>query len=184
MLNLKKSVLFLIALSPSLLMCYQLFNNQLGAEPVDVMLTITGIWAIRLLLITLAITPIRQWSGINLIAYRRMLGLYVFFYVLLHFGIYFLFEQNLDIMAVINDMLERNFILLGMMAFILLIPLVITSTNSMMKRLGKHWKRLHKATYWVSGLALLHFIWIQKSDYTEPLIYLVLFFGIVCLRKI
>lgn len=184
MVNLKKFVLFFTALFPSLLMLYQLLNKQLGADPVDAMLTITGIWAIRFLLITLAITPIRQWLGINLMAYRRMLGLYVFFYALLHFGIYFLFEQNLDIAAVINDMLKRNFILLGMIAFILLIPLAITSTNTMMKRLGSRWRQLHKAIYWVSGLALCHFIWIQKSDYTEPLIYLVLFFGTICLRKI
>lgn len=164
-------------------MLYQLFNDKLGAEPVAAMLTTTGVWAMRFLLMTLAITPMRQRFAVNLMPYRRMLGLYAFFYALLHFGVYWVFEQNFSVNALIDDALKRNFIFIGMLAFILLIPLVITSTNAMMKRLGKRWKKLHKAIYWITALGLLHFAWIQKSDYTEPLIYTAIFIGLLGVCK-
>lgn len=181
--SLSKPLLFAAALYPALLMVYQLLNEQLGAEPVDAMLMITGLWSIRFLLITLAITPIRQRLTWNFIRYRRMLGLYAFFYALLHLGIYISFEQGFSLAAIVDDVIKRNFILVGMLAFLLFLPLVVTSTKGMMKRLGKRWKTLHKSTYWLIALALLHFVWIQKSDYTEPMIYVLIGLILFSLRK-
>lgn len=183
-LNYKKIAPFIACLLPAGLMIYRLFNQQLGAEPVDAMLTITGLWTLRLLLLTLAVTPLRRSLGYNAMPYRRMLGLYAFFYALLHLLIYLIFEQSFSPTAVFDDVLKRPFILVGMLAFFLLIPLTITSTKAMMKRLGKRWKTLHKAVYWLTGLALLHFTWAQKSDYSEPLFYTGIFIALLLLRKL
>lgn len=182
--NDKKTILFIACLLPAGMMIYRLFNQQLGAEPVDAMLTITGLWTLRFLLLTLAVTPIRKLSGYNAVPYRRMLGLYAFFYALLHLLIYLAFEQSFSPTAVVDDVLKRPFIFVGMLAFFLLIPLAVTSTKAMMKRLGKRWKTLHKAVYWLTGLALLHFFWAQKSDYTEPLFYLGIFIILLLLRRL
>ncbi|MGY0399455.1 MAG: sulfite oxidase heme-binding subunit YedZ [Ostreibacterium sp.] len=182
-LNAKKITLFLTCLAPVGLMLYDLLADRLGAEPVAAMRTITGLWTLRFLLFTLAITPIRQRLGFNFIHYRRMLGLYAFFYALLHLLIYIIFEESFDFSAIIADVLERPFIFVGMASFLLLIPLVITSTKGMMKRLGKRWKTLHKLVYLIMCLGLLHFFWVQKSDYSEPLLYTAIFIGLLLLRK-
>lgn len=179
----KKFLLFCLCLIPATWLLYRLLNNQLGAEPVAALLSETGLWCLRFLLITLTITPVKRYFRFNFIAYRRMLGLYAFFYALLHFAVYVVFEQGLDFQAILDDILKRNFILLGMLSFLLLIPLAVTSTKGMMRRLGKHWKTLHKSTYWLTALGLLHFIWIQKSDYTEPLIYVGLFAVLMGFRR-
>lgn len=134
--NAKKIAVFTACLVPLALMIYQLFTNNLGAEPVHAMLETTGTWALRLLLVTLAITPIRRWFGVNVVRYRRMLGLFVMFYATLHLLIYVTFDFGFDVAAIIDDALRRKFIFVGLLAFLLLIPLTITSTKGMMKRLG------------------------------------------------
>lgn len=182
--NLKKAALFSACLLPLALMLYQLVTNQLGAEPVSDMLRTTGVWALRLLVVTLAITPIRRWFGVNLVRYRRMLGLFVTFYAVLHLLIYLIFEFGFDIAAIVDDVLRRKFIFVGMLAFLLLIPLSITSTKGMMKRLGKRWVTLHKSVYIVAILAVLHFVWLVKSDYTEPTIYAAIFALLLGARRI
>lgn len=169
--NAKKIAVFTACLVPLALMIYQLFTNNLGAEPVHAMLETTGTWALRLLLVTLAITPIRRWFGVNVVRYRRMLGLFVMFYATLHLLIYVTFDFGFDVAAIIDDALRRKFIFVGLLAFLLLIPLTITSTKGMMKRLGKRWVTLHKTVYIIAALAVLHFVWLVKSDYTQPVIY-------------
>ncbi|MBS9778022.1 MAG: sulfoxide reductase heme-binding subunit YedZ [Gammaproteobacteria bacterium] len=178
----KKAIIFLTCLIPLFIMIYQLFTNQLGAEPVIGMLKTTGIWALRLLIFTLAITPLRRFNIANLIPYRRMIGLFVMFYACLHLMIYVTFEFSFDIGSIAEDIMRRKFILAGMLAFVLLIPLTVTSTKSMMKRLGKKWITLHKSIYWIAALASLHFIWLVKSDYTEPTIYAILFVLLMAFR--
>ncbi len=181
--NWKKITVFTACCLPLLVMLYQFINQQLSAEPVDDMLRTTGIWALRLLLLTLAITPIRCWFGVNLVRYRRMLGLFVMFYVTLHLLIYLTFEFAFDIAAIVDDVLKRKFIFVGMLAFLLLIPLTITSTKGMMKRLGKRWVKLHKSVYLIAMLAVLHFVWLVKSDYGEPGIYAVLLTLLLLARR-
>ena len=127
---------------------------------------------LRFLLITLAVTPLRQLSGWNwLIRFRRMLGLFAFFYALLHFTTYLVLDQYFDLQAIVEDVIKRPYITVGFLAFILLIPLAATSTKAMMKRLGRHWQRLHRLLYGISILGILHFIWLVKADLLEPLLY-------------
>jgi sulfoxide reductase heme-binding subunit YedZ len=132
----------------------------------------TGEWTLRLLLVTLAITPLRRLSGKSwLIKLRRMFGLYTFFYACLHFITYIWFDQYFDWMEVVRDIPKRPFITVGFAAFVLLIPLAVTSNNKMMRRLKKNWVRLHKLVYVIAVLGVLHFLWLVKADTLEPLIY-------------
>lgn len=164
-------------------MVYQLLAQQLGAEPVDKMLQITGDWGLRFLLITLAITPIRQRLKKNWVTYRRMLGLFAFFYATSHLLIYVAFEQSFNLMGVLHEAIEKKYLFVGMSALLLMTPLAVTSTKRMMKKLGKNWTRLHKLIYPITALVILHFTWQVKSDYTEPVIYSLLFIGLLLLRK-
>lgn len=144
----------------------------LGADPIETLLHHFGEWGLRLLLVTLAITPLRRITGkARLVSYRRMLGLFAFFYVSLHFAVYLLLDQSLDLAAVLEDVLERPYITIGFTAFLLLIPLAVTSTNAMRRRLGRHWQRLHNLVYAAALLGVWHFWWGVKKDLTEPIVY-------------
>jgi sulfoxide reductase heme-binding subunit YedZ len=148
------------------------FAGSLGVNPVEEMTHRTGEWALRFLLITLSVTPIRRLTNMSwLIKIRRMLGLYVFFYAFMHFITYIWFDQYFDWMEILIDIPKRPFITVGFSAFILLIPLVITSNNIMMRRLKKNWVKLHKLIYVVAMLGVLHFLWVVKADTFEPLVY-------------
>ena len=168
-----KTVIFINALVPLLLLIYDAFNGNLGANPIEFFLRTTGVLALVFLLITLAVTPLRKLFGWNeLIKSRRMLGLFVFFYAFLHLTAYALFDKSLNIPAIIGDVWQRPFIAVGMLAFFLLIPLAITSTNGMIKRLGgKNWAKLHKLTYLVGILGVIHFWMIVKSDLRYPILF-------------
>jgi len=151
-------------------------TDGLGANPIEEFTHFTGTWALKFLLITLAVTPIRKLTGVNrVIQYRRMLGLYAFFYVLLHFLCYIVLDQFFDMGEIINDVLKRPYITLGFSGFLLLIPLAATSTKKMMILMGKRWKQLHKLIYISATLAILHFLWLVKADIREPVIYGVIF---------
>jgi sulfoxide reductase heme-binding subunit YedZ len=131
-----------------------------------------GKWGLRLILITLAITPLRAWLNASwLIGLRRMLGLFAFAYVLLHFLTWLILDQGLYWSGVLEDIAKRPFITIGFIALLLLIPLAVTSTNGMMRRLGKRWKSLHRLIYPISVLAVWHYYWQVKADVREPLIY-------------
>ena len=167
-----KPILFSVCLVPFLALVIGAVNNTLGTNPVETMTHETGEWTLRFLLVTLAITPLRRLSGKSwLIKLRRMLGLYAFFYACLHFMTYIWFDQYFDWMEVIRDVPKRPFITVGFTAFVLLIPLAVTSNNKMMRRLKKNWVKLHKLVYVIAVLGVLHFLWLVKADTLEPLIY-------------
>ncbi len=144
-----KPALFIVCLIPLALMAWDAFNNQLGANPIEKIMRRTGDWTLRFLLITLTITPARQLLNLPwLIKLRRMLGLFAFFYALLHFTNYIWLDQYFDVDEIIKDVIKRKYITVGFVCFLMLIPLAITSTNNMVKRLGgKRWQKLHKSVY-------------------------------------
>lgn len=168
-----KILIFINSLVPLALLAYDAFTGRLGANPVEFFLRTTGVLALIFLLITLAITPLRKMFGWNnLIKFRRMLGLYAFFYVFVHLITYSIFDKSFDFAAIAADVWQRPFIAVGMLAFFLLIPLAVTSTNAMIKRLGgKNWARLHKLTYVIAILGVIHFWMVVKSDVTYPFLF-------------
>lgn len=170
-----KPVLHLLCLIPFAALVWGIFNDALGANPVETLTHETGDWTLRFLLITLAISPLRQWTGqASWLRFRRMLGLYTFFYVSCHFSIWLVFDHALDITDMLEDILERPYITLGFSAFTLLIPLAVTSNQAMVRRLGGKWRTLHQLVYLILLLGILHFIWLVKADYLEPTIYAII----------
>lgn len=165
-----KILIFINALVPLALLGLDALRGNLGANPIEFFLRTTGVLTLIFLLITLAITPLRKIFGWNnLIKFRRMLGLYAFFYGFLHLITYSIFDKSFNLSAIISDVWQRPFIAIGMLAFFLLIPLAVTSTNGMIKRLGgKNWARLHKLTYVIAVLGVIHFWMIVKSDIFYP----------------
>ena len=151
----------------------QMGGATLGANPVEKIQDTFGQWGLRFIVITLAVTPLRDWFNLPwLVHLRRMLGLYAFCYVLLHFLTWLILDQGLYWGGVLQDIGKRPFITIGFAALLMLIPLAVTSTNKMMRRLGKRWKTLHRLIYVISLLAVWHYYWQVKADITEPLIYL------------
>ena len=168
-----KVLISLNALIPLAFLAVDAYRGALGANPIEFFLRTTGVMALVFLLITLSVTPLRKMFGWNsLIKFRRMLGLYAFFYALIHRITYSIFDKSLDVGAIVSDIGQRPFIAVGMLAFALLIPLAATSTNGMIKRLGgKNWARLHKLTYLIGILGVIHFWMIVKSDIFYPAIF-------------
>ncbi len=168
-----KILLFTNALVPLGLLGWDAARGNLGANPVEFFLRTTGVLTLVFLLITLSVTPLRKYFGWNnLVKFRRMLGLYAFFYGVLHLVTYSIFDKALSFAAIVWDVWQRPFIAVGMLAFFLLIPLGVTSTNGMIKRLGgKNWARLHKLTYPVAVLGVIHFWMIVKSDVFYPALF-------------
>ena len=180
-----KAVLFIICLTPFIYILLLSTTGGLGANPIEELTHLTGTWTLRFLLVTLSVTPVRQLIGINkIIQYRRMLGLFAFFYGCLHFLCYFVLDQFFDLPAILEDVLKRPYITVGFSAFILLIPLAVTSTKKMMARLGKKWKQLHRLVYISATLAILHYLWLVKADIREPVIYGVILVILLLLRII
>jgi sulfoxide reductase heme-binding subunit YedZ len=171
-----KGLLFIVCLVPLAILLLEVFNlagMSLGANPIEELIHRFGFWGLRFLLITLAITPLRFLTGQNwLIRFRRMFGLFAFFYILMHFLTYAGLDQRFDLSAIFEDIVERPFITIGFAAFVLLIPLAVTSTNGMMKRLGRRWQKLHRLVYLIAILGVWHFYWQVKLDILEPLVYI------------
>lgn len=168
-----KVVLFILSLGPFVWLAVAAFTDNLGANPVEYLTRATGTWTLVFLCITIGITPVRKVSGWNwLTLYRRMFGLYAFFYVCLHFTTYIWFDQDFDVQSIIKDVIKRPFITVGFAAFLLLIPLAITSSNWMVKKMGaKRWQALHRAVYLICVLGVVHYWWLVKRDLTQPIIY-------------
>ena len=178
-----KLFIFLLSLFPLTRLIYLGSNDALGANPIEFLERSTGTWALVFLMISLSMTPFRQWCGFNeFIQFRRMLGLYMFFYACLHIICYVWLDHWFDLNEIANDITKHPYVLVGFMAFLLSIPLAITSTKAMMKRLGGRWKSLHRLIYLISVLAVLHFLWLVKKDHTEPLIYAAVFLSLIALR--
>lgn len=158
-----KPLVFLLLLLPLCWLAWAAYQNQLGADPAKKLVDETGLWAIRILLLSLAMTPLKNWTSRSFwIRYRRMIGLFALFYAALHLLIYvfLLFGANWSLLG--TEISKRPYIIVGLLAFSLLIPLGITSTRNWQRRLGRNWVRLHKTVYLISLLAMLHFIWVKK----------------------
>lgn len=173
-----KVILWPLCLAPLALLvagALGLAGQGLGANPVETVLHTLGKWGLKFLLLTLAVTPLSRWMGWTwLIAYRRLLGLFAFFYVSLHLTTYLVLDQWLAWPAIVEDVLERPYITLGMAAVLLLVPLAATSTRAMMRRMGQRWRRLHRLIYPAAILGVWHFWWQVKQDILEPLVYAVI----------
>ena len=170
-----KPLVHLLCLVPLSLLLWAAFSDGLGANPVEKLTHETGDWTLRLLLVTLSLSPLRQWTGqASFIRFRRMLGLYTFFYACCHFSIWLIADHSFDPGSMIEDIIKRPYITLGFSALLLMLPLAITSSQAMIRRLGKNWKTLHQLVYLVILLGILHFVWLTKADYLEPTIYAII----------
>jgi methionine sulfoxide reductase heme-binding subunit len=171
-----KPALFVLCLLPLASLVWRAFEiggTNLGANPVEKIQDTLGQWGLRMLLITLAVTPLRDWFNAPwLIQLRRMLGVFAYCYVLLHFLTWLILDQDLYWAGIVPDIARRPFITIGFLALLLLTPLAITSTNGMMRRLGRRWKTLHRLIYVIVLLGIWHYYWQVKADVREPLIYL------------
>ena len=175
MVRLVKPVIFFMALIPFIWLLSKVFQNDLGPDPAQALSIETGEWTLRFLLLTLAITPFRQIFRVAEIArLRRMIGLFTFFYASIHFLSWMAFILGFRWLAIAEELVERPYITVGFLAYVILFLLGVTSTNSMVRRLGKNWKRLHKFVYAASILAIVHLLWILRTDVTEAVIYGVL----------
>jgi methionine sulfoxide reductase heme-binding subunit len=175
-----KVLLWLLCLLPLARLVIGAFTDQLGTHPIELITRSTGTWTLVFLCCTLAVTPLRVMTQANWMAQlRRPIGLFAFFYALLHMSTWVWFDQWFDVSAMIKDVIKRPFITVGMLSVILLTPLALTSTKAMMKKLGRNWMRLHQLVYVVACLGVLHYYWLVKRDVTQPVIYGVIVAGLL-----
>ncbi len=180
-----KFVIYLLCLAPLAWLVYAALFNQLGANPIEVVTRRLGEWGLQLLLVTLCMTPLRDITGQPWpIKIRRLLGLFAFFYVVLHFVTYLWLDQFFDWSEIGLDILKRPFITVGMLAVVGLIPLAVTSNRFSQRRLGRHWKRLHQLVYPITILAVVHFYWLVKADMLRPIVLTVCLFLLLAYRWI
>jgi sulfoxide reductase heme-binding subunit YedZ len=178
-----KFVVFVACALPGFWLLHGALLNELGANPLETLLRGSGDWTLRMLLITLAVSPLRRLTGwLWLQALRRMLGLYAYAYACLHFLTWSWFDKGWNWAVMLADVLERPFITVGFLGFVLLLPLAVTSTRGMMRRLGRNWQRLHRAIYLVATLGVVHYVWLVKADWLEPAIYGALLGVLLALR--
>jgi sulfoxide reductase heme-binding subunit YedZ len=167
-----KASSFLVCLIPFGQLAYAAYTENLGANPIEYITHFTGDWSLILLLAGLSVTPLRKISGWNgVIKYRRMLGLFAFFYAALHFTTYMVLDHFFDFHAIVEDVVRRPYVTAGFGAFVLMIPLAVTSTAGMIRRFGKRWQQLHRLVYLITVAGVLHFYWLVKADTRRPLQY-------------
>jgi len=167
-----KAGLFVLSIIPMIQLVWRAFAEALGANPVEAVQRSTGWWALFFLIATLAVTPLRRWTGFGwLPGWRRMLGLYAFFYAVAHFTTYAWLDVWFDPAAILDDVVKRPFIAVGFAALVIMIPLAVTSTRGMQRRLGRRWRTLHSAVYGAGILGVVHFWWLVKRDIREPLVF-------------
>lgn len=180
-----KPVLFAACAIPFLLLLGDAAADRLGADPVETITHRTGRWGLRFLLITLAVTPLRRILGFNrLIRFRRMFGLFAFFYLSLHFATYIVLDQFFALAYIVEDIAERPYITVGFTSWLLLIPLAVTSTDAWIRRLGKRWGTLHRLVYVAAAGGILHFLWLVKADIRRPVLYGVALVVLLSLRLV
>ena len=173
MTKLLKPVCFVLFLVPFAALAWGAVNGTLGVNPVETLTHETGEWALRFLLLTLCATPVQRLFKVSWpIRIRRMLGLYTFFYASLHFITWLWLDRFFDIGEILIDIGKRPFVTVGFIAFLLLVPLAVTSNNAMIRKLGSRWRALHRLVYPIAVLVLLHYVWLVKADLLEPAIYL------------
>jgi methionine sulfoxide reductase heme-binding subunit len=157
------------ALLPALWLVVGFYLDDLTANPIEYITRFTGFWALTLLIVTLAVTPVRRLTGWNeIIKLRRMLGLFAFFYATMHLLVWIVLDKFFDVQWMIEDVIERRFITVGMLTWLLLLPLAITSTRGMIRRLGRRWTTLHRLAYVAAVTGVIHFWWLVKADLFEP----------------
>lgn len=166
-----KAVLWVCALLPAAWLVRGLLQGELGPNPIETLTRVTGMSALVLLLVTLAVTPFRRVSGWNpVIKLRRPLGLFAFFYAVVHFSIWFVFDMVFNVQYMLEDIAERRYITVGMAALLVLTPLAVTSTRGWIRRLGKRWATLHKGVYLAAALGVVHYFWLVKADTRLPVL--------------
>lgn len=181
--NYIKPLLFFAALIPASWLLTAALSNDLGANPIEAITRSLGDWALRFLLLTLAVTPLRRLTGWGwLMRYRRMLGLFSFFYASLHLLSYIVLDQFFYWPEIWADIIKRPYITVGMVSFLLLIPLAVTSTSGWMRRLGKNWQRLHRLIYIIAVGGVLHYYMLVKADTSNPLLYAAILLALLLLR--
>jgi sulfoxide reductase heme-binding subunit YedZ len=165
-------LLFTICLIPFAQLAYAAYTGDLGVNPIEFITRFTGSWALFILLASLAVTPLRRITGWNeLIKFRRMIGLFAFFYTLLHFSTYLVLDHFFDFTAIGKDILKRPYVTAGFIGFVVMIPLATTSTSGMIRRLGKRWQQLHRLVYVAAIAGVIHFYWLVKADISRPAQY-------------
>ena len=183
MLRYSKIFVFLLCLWPLYSIIYQIFYNKLGAEPVDKIINHFGEWTLIFIFLTLSMSPLKRITNSTVwIKFRRMLGLFVFFYASIHLLSYVGLDYRFDFQPILNDVLKKKFVFIGFAAWLLLIPLAITSSNKMMKILKHNWKKIHKLIYVIGIFGVLHFIWLSKTIFFKPLIFLVILIILLLFR--
>ena len=183
MLKYFRSSVFLLSTIPFIVITYKIFLNKLGPEPIKEITHHTGEWTLLFLIFTLAMSPLKQITNMNIwISVRRMLGLFAFFYASLHMLTYVGLDYRFDMNEISKDILTKRFIFVGFAAWLLLVPLALTSSKKMMSILKQYWKKLHRLIYLIVLLGITHFIWLVKKDVTEPLIYLLIILFLLAFR--
>ena len=178
-----KPALHVLLLLPALLLTIGLFQDRLGANPVETITHQTGEWGLRILLLSLAVTPLARLTRSGwLIQLRRLVGLYSFFYILLHFCIYLLLDLSLDFASLIDDIVKRKYITVGFAGMVILVALAVTSPIAVRRRMANSWTRLHRLVYAAAALGILHFLWSTKADDTEPFVYGIVFLVLMLYR--
>ena len=178
-----KPFVFALGLLPLALLVLDTLRDQLGTDPVAQLEHRSGDWALRLLLATLALTPLRRLTGrAEFVRYRRMLGLFAFFYACVHLTVYLVIDLGGYWSQLLTEIAKRPYMTVGFSAWLILVPLAVTSTRGMMRRLGGRWQRLHRLVYVAAVLACLHFLWLVKADHREPLLYVAIFAGLMAMR--
>jgi sulfoxide reductase heme-binding subunit YedZ len=180
-----RRAIYIGGMVPAVWYFYLGLMDQLGADPQNTLERLLGLWALRFLIASLAITPLRRLGGPNLVRYRRAIGLLAFYYACLHLAVYMLLDKGLDLAAIVSDIVKRPYITVGMLALLILIPLAATSNAPMIKRLGAAaWQRLHRLVYVAAAAAAIHFIMLVKAWPPEPLIYAALVAALLLYRLV
>ena len=178
-----KVLIFTLSLMPIFFIIYQIITNQLGPEPIKDITHHTGKWTLYFIVITLAMTPLKKITNMNIwINYRRMFGLFIFFYASVHLMTYVGLDYRFDLTSIGDDIIKKKYIFIGFSAWLLLIPLAVTSNKRMIKILKDKWKKLHKLIYLISLFGVIHYLWLVKRDLTEPLIFLVVILILLAFR--
>ena len=178
-----KTLVFFLSLWPLYVISYQIIFNQLGPEPVDRIINHFGEWTLIFILLTLSMTPLKKITkSVEWIKFRRMLGLFTFFYASIHMLSYVGLDYRFDFEPLINDVLKKKFIFIGFSAWLLLIPLAVTSSERMVRLLKQNWKKIHRLIYIIGIFGVLHYIWLSKTIFFKPLIFLILLIIILLFR--
>ena len=178
-----KIIIFILSLAPIFFIIYQIINSQLGPEPIKDITHHTGKWTLYFIVITLAMTPLKNITKQNIwIKYRRMFGLFIFFYASVHLMTYVGLDYRFDLTDIGDDIIKKKYIFIGFSAWLLLIPLAVTSNRRMIKILKDKWKKLHRLIYLISLFGAIHYLWLVKRDLTEPLIFLAVILILLAFR--